>query len=258
MTAATLSYQDRFWHGLRINPSFDEVLESTKKKIRYELPDRSSKWFATSVYRSFMIDMARRYNDTEHLKLDYDQSDSRLPRAAAMVTPAVEGGDPTWDRMRGTSDAAEEHDFIEHGFAELEAERRRQAEQQRRYLLAAQAAAAFTPALYFIGDHHEELEEAGVEHDAPAALPTFPELEDVPLATPIVLPAAANHVGALTQFPTFEELNYTAGNIPWYAAGPEPENSSDYGPVRRSRNPIFRIEPHDSGYERMRDSAREQ
>jgi hypothetical protein len=94
-----------------------------------------------------MIDMARRSNDTEHLKLDYDQSDSRLPRAAAMVTPAVEGGDPTWDRMRGTSDAADEHDFIEQGFAQLEAEARREASQQRRYQLAAQAAAAFTPTL---------------------------------------------------------------------------------------------------------------
>ena len=255
MTAATLPYQDHFWKGLRINPSFDEVLESTKKKIKYQLPDRSAKWFATSVYRSFMIDMARRYNDTEHLKLDYDQSESRLPRAAAMVTPAVEGGDPTWDRMRGTSDAADEHDFIEQGFAQLQANERREAEQQRRHRLAAQAAAAFTPTLYFIGDHHEELEEAGVEHDPPL---TFPELEDIPLAAPIVLPPSAGHVGALTQFPTFEELNYTAGNIPWYAAGPEPENSANYGPVRRPRNPIFRIEPHDSGYERMRDSAREQ
>ena len=94
MTAATLPYQDQFWHGLRINPSFDEVLESTKKKIRYQLPDRSAKWFATSVYRSFMVDMARRFHDTEHLKLDYNQTESRLPQAAAMVTTAVEGEDP--------------------------------------------------------------------------------------------------------------------------------------------------------------------
>jgi hypothetical protein len=255
MTAATLPYQDKFWHGLRINPSFDEVLESTKKKIKYQLPDRSAKWFVTSVYLSFMS-AARRYHDTEHLKLDYNQTESRLPQAAAMVTPAVEGGDPAWDRMRGTSDAADEHDFIERGFAELEAERRRQAEQQRRYLLASQAAAAFAPALFFIGDHHEELEEAGVEHDAPATLPTFPALDDYPIAEPIVLPAAAGHVGALTQFPTFEELNYREGNIPWYAAGPEPE--TNYGSVRRPRNPIFRINPQDSGYERMRDSARGQ
>jgi len=255
MTAATLPYQDQFWHGLRINPSFDEVLESTKKKIKYQLPDRSAKWFATSVYRSFMVDMARRFHDTEHLKLDYNQTESRLPQAAAMVTTAVEGEDPAWNRTRGASDAADEHDFIAESFSQLEAEARREATQQRRYQLAAQAAAAFTPTLYFIGDHHEELEEAGVEHDPPL---TFPQLTDAPLAAPIVLPAAANHLGALTQFPTFEELNYRAGNISWYAAGPEPENFTDYGPVRLSRNPIFRIEPLDSGYERMRDSAREQ
>jgi len=235
MTAATLPYQDHFWKGLRINPSFDEVLESTKKKIKYQLPDRSAKWFATSVYRSYMIDMAKRYNETEHLKLDYDQSESRLPRAAAMVTPAVEGEDTEWARMREASDAADENDFIEQSFAELEAAARREAAHQRRYQLAQQAAAAFTPALFFIGDHHDELEEAGVERDPPL---TFPELEDVPIARPIVLPAAAGHVGALTQFPAFEELNY--------------------GPARQPRNPIFRIQPRDSGYERMRDSAREQ
>ena len=234
MTAATLPYQDHFWHGLRINPSFDEVLESTKKKIKYQLPDRSAKWFATSVYRSFMVDMARRYHDTEHLKLDYDQSDARLPRAAAMVAPAVEGEDPAWDRMRGTSDAADEHDFIQESFAELEAAARREASYQRRHQLAAQAAAAFTPTLFFIGDHHEELEEAGVEHDPPL---TFPQLQDVPIATPIVLPPSAGHLGALTQFPTFDELN---------------------GPMRRHRSPIFQIQPRDSGYERMRDAARGQ
>ena len=135
MTAATLPYQDRFWHGLRINPSFDEVLESTKKKIQYQLPDRSAKWFATLEYRSYMIDMARRYFETEHLKLDYDQSDSRLPRAAATVTPAVEGKGAEWDRTRGASDAANENDFIQQSFAELEAAARREAAHQRRYQL---------------------------------------------------------------------------------------------------------------------------
>ena len=234
-TAATLPYKDQFWHGLRVNPSFDEVLESTKKPIKYQLPDRSAKWFATSVYRSFMIDMARRYNDHEHMKLDYDQSESRLPQAAAMVAPAAEGQDQSWQRVREASQAADEHDFIEQGFRDLEAEARQEAARQRRQQLANQAAAAFTPAHFFIGDHHDELEEAGVEHEPPL---TFPALTDAPLPAPVVLPAAGGQIGALTQFPTFEELNY--------------------GPVRQRRNPIFRIQPHDSGYERMRDSARGQ
>ena len=232
MAAATLPYQDHFWHGLRINPSFDEVLQTVGKKIKYQIPDRSAKWFATSVYRSFMIDTARKFNEYEHLKLDYDQSDSRLPSAAAMVTPAAEGQDPAWERMRVASQDAEDHDFIEQGFAELEAEARREAERQRRHQLATQVAAAFTPTLYFIGDHHEELEEAGVEHDPP---PTFPVLQNNPLPAPLTIPVAAGHLGALTQFRPFEELNY--------------------GPVRPRRNPIFRVQPNDSGYERLRDSA---
>jgi hypothetical protein len=52
MTAATLPYKDHFWHGLRVNPSFDEVLQTVGKKIKYQVPDRSAKWFATSVYRT--------------------------------------------------------------------------------------------------------------------------------------------------------------------------------------------------------------
>jgi hypothetical protein len=117
-----------------------------------------------------------------------------------------------------------------HALREEEAQRIQDAGRQRRRQLALQAAAAFTPALYYIGDHHDELEEAGIEHEPPL---TFPELTTAPLAAPIVSLAAGGHVGALTQFPTFEELNY--------------------GPVRS--NPIFRIRPEDSGYERMRSRA---
>ena len=232
MTTATLSYKDQFAWGLRINPSYDELLQSTQKKIKYHLPDRSAKWFANSVYRSFMVDAARKYHDYEHLQLDYDQSEARLPRAVAMVQPAAEGQDPEWERMRQATQQAEDHDFIEQGFATMEAERRREAAQMRRQQLADQAAAAFTAQQWYIGENDEDMEQAGVEHDRPMHMP---QLSSVGLPAPVHLPVAAGHVGALRPFPTFQELNY--------------------GPVRQFRNPIVRIRPQDTGYERMRDSA---
>ena len=232
MTTATLSYKDQFAWGLRINPSYDELLQSTQKKIKYNLPDRSAKWFANSVYRSFMVDAARKYHDYEHLQLDYDQSEARLPRAVAMVQPAAEGQDPEWERMRQATQQAEDHDFIEQGFATMEAERRREAAQMRRAQLADQAAAAFTAQQWYIGENDEDMEQAGVEHDRPMHMP---QLSSVGLPAPVHLPVAAGHKGALRPFPTFQELNY--------------------GRVRQIRNPIARIRPQDTGYELMRDSA---
>lgn len=179
-----------------------------------------------------MVDAARKYHDYEHLQLDYDQSEARLPRAVAMVQPAAEGQDPEWERMRQATQQAEDHDFIEQGFATMEAERRREAAQMRRAQLADQAAAAFTAQQWYIGENDEDMEQAGVEHDRPMHMP---QLSSVGLPAPVHLPVAAGHVGALRPFPTFQELNY--------------------GPVRQFRNPIVRIRPQDTGYERMRDSA---
>ena len=125
----SLSYKDQFAYGLRINPTFEQLFESTKKPIRIPEPDRRAKWFALSNYRSFMLDAAQKYNDNEHLKLDYDSSGAQLPQAAAMVQPTQE--DPAWGRVaRATSDA-EEQDAYEVALAAMEAGHRQQAAQMR-------------------------------------------------------------------------------------------------------------------------------
>ena len=48
---ASLSYQDKYaWYGLRENPSFDQMLRSTRKPVRIPIPSREAKWYALSPY----------------------------------------------------------------------------------------------------------------------------------------------------------------------------------------------------------------
>lgn len=232
MAAATLSYKDQYAWGLKVQPSFDQLVKSTKKPLRVPRPDRSAKWFALSNYRSFMLDAARKAQDYEHLQLDYDQSGAQLPRNVAMQHPAPEGDDPAWDRMRQATQDAEEHDDYERAFDIMDAERRQEAARIR----AAQLAAAHSPYIghWYIGENHADMEEAGVEHDAP--LPR-PSMTTTPLPGPVNLPAAAGQIGALRPFPTFEQLNL--------------------GQPRSFRQPIARIRPQDMGYEGLRASALE-
>ena len=97
MSTAPLSYNDKFAWGLRINPSFNELAQTGNKPLRIPIPDRNAKWYANSVYRSFILDQSRKYNDYEHLKLDYAQSGAQLPEAAARVHPSDAGEDPAWE-----------------------------------------------------------------------------------------------------------------------------------------------------------------
>lgn len=200
MTAASLSYKDQYAYGLRVNPTFDELFLSTKKKLRVPQPDRSAKWFQMSNYRSFMLDAAQKYNDYEHLKLDYDSSGAQLPQAAAMLHPTAE--DPVWERVAQSTSAAEEQDAYEMAFAAMDAEHRQQATQTRAEHLA--AAHTLPDGHWFIGASHQDLDEAGVEHDAPVERP---RLQSARLPAPVNLPASAGQIGALRPFPTFEFLN---------------------------------------------------
>ena len=202
-TAASLTYKDNFAWGLRVNPSFEELAQSIKDKpVKVPEPDRNAKWFATSVYRSYMLDAARRFHDYEHLKLDYNQSGAQLPQRTAMVHPAAEGDDPAWQNVQRATENAQDHDAYELAFAAMEAEHRQQASQTR----AEQLGASHTLATghWFMDANHTDLDEAGVEHDAPTQRPRF---TSTPLPAPVAVPAAGGQLGLIRQFPTFEELN---------------------------------------------------
>jgi hypothetical protein len=233
MTAATLSYKDQFAWGLRVNPSFDQLAQSVTKKFKFQRPDRRAKWWALSNERAFMLDAANKVHDYEHLLLDYNQSGARAPRAAALVQPAAEAEDPAWEQVRETTRQAEDHDYIAEGFERMNARLRHEAAAAAANYLRDQAARALMPQQWFIGDHHEELEDAGVEHEGYHHLVRYEQPRG--LAAPVPLPIAHGHVGAQQPFPTFEELNMRQ--------------------PRRFNNVIARIDPQDVGYAALRDRA---
>ena len=88
---APLDLREKFTWGLRVKPTFEQVIQASKKRVKLPPLDRSAKWYGMSNYRAFILDQSKKYNDYEHLKLDYDQSGARLPaRAAAVSTTEVD------------------------------------------------------------------------------------------------------------------------------------------------------------------------
>ena len=222
---AQLSFTDKFYHGLRIQPSYDELFQASKKPLRIPVPDRSSKWFGLSNYRSLMLDAAKRFNNYEHLNLDYNESGAHLPLQAAKV--ASSSHDEAWDRIAAFDQGLEEQHDYERAFELLEEQQRQEAT-----ALRSQHLAGYAPNVghWSIEAHHDELEQAGVERDTPVQRP---RLTRTRLPAPIVHPVEANVLGRVRPFPTFEELNLSQ---------PRRLNSAQPAPAR-------------SSYERLREEA---
>ena len=200
---ASLSYTGQYKWGLRVNPTFEQVDRSTKKPIRIPQPSRAAKWFALSNYRSFMLDAAKKFNDYEHLKLDYDSSGAHLPQRAAMTHPSADGEDPMWQDIEDHHQRMDEQDAYDLAFEAMNAEHRQNAAQMRAQNLS--TTHSLSTGHWFIGSHHEDLEETGVEHDAPMPRPA--PLPHARYPAPVELPAASGQIGLLRPFPTFEFLN---------------------------------------------------
>ena len=226
---ATLSQTDKFYHGLRILPSYDELLQGSKKPLHIPVPDRSSKWFGLSNYRSLMLDAAKKYNDYEHLALDYDGSGAHLPQRAAMVAPA-EQDEEVWGNIASYTQRLQDHNEYKVAAEMVRAEKR-----QKAAALRAQHLATYAPMAghWTIDAHHKELEAAGVEHDAPVVRP---KLTRTRLPEPLGLPVEAGHLGKLRPFPTFEELNYGQPSR-WNAGHARTPSSSSYERLREQAQP---------------------
>ena len=70
----SLSYTDRFGpYGLRVEPTYDQTLNSVRKPLKIPLPDRSSKWYATGPYRTLILDANESYNNHQQNVIDYRQ-----------------------------------------------------------------------------------------------------------------------------------------------------------------------------------------
>jgi hypothetical protein len=158
------------YYGLRVNPTFDEVLKTIRKPLRIPLPDRSAKWYANSPYRSLLLDAEQKHNSYEHAALDYNNSGAELPRHAAMVRPSPGGEDESFGRIdahhhaMAAQEAYDAAKQVSDATAKLETEKNRQV-----HLSRSSGPNAMNPVVIA---HHAGLEEAGVPHYMPA--PRFP------------------------------------------------------------------------------------
>ena len=225
---APLSYTDKYAWGLRIKPTYDEMLQSVKKPLRIPVPDRSAKWFGMSQYRSFILDASNKYHDYEHMKIDYDQSGAELPATAAAMRPSESGNDPFFMHNERFNNDLEDQTQYESAFETMEAERRAETAETRRQQLS-----AYGPmrSHWTTEANHRELEEAGVPHMAPVPRPPMTRAT---WSTAHQIPVAAGQIGG-RPFPTFEQLNM--------------RQSRRYEPASMSNTFSHR------GYERLRDNA---
>ena len=91
-----LSFTSQFgYFGLRVNPTFDQVLRTVRKPLRIPQPDRAAKWYALSAERSAILDAEDKYQDYEHTLIDYRRSGQELPESAARVRRSDAGLDPS-------------------------------------------------------------------------------------------------------------------------------------------------------------------
>jgi hypothetical protein len=163
---AQLSYTDtKGYYGLRVEPTYEQMLRSLRKEIRIPQPDRSAKWYATGIYRSFLLEQSKRYNDHQTKDLEYDATDSHLPRAAENGhQESTAGKDDAWDRQEQFNSNLNAEEARRVAEDALAAEQKAQANQMRRQQLSAYGPSA---GHWTIEAHHQDLEDRSIPHPAP-------------------------------------------------------------------------------------------
>ena len=201
MTTPYTSYTDtKGYYGLRVNPSYEEMLHSLKKPIRIPVPDRSAKYYALGPYRAFLLDQAKRFGDAQRKDLEYDATGAHLPAAAEHVQNSMAGTDDTWNRQEQFNSNLQAEDAKRIAEDALASERRQQANQMRRQQLSAYGP---TQGHWTVEAHHEDLEYRGIPHSAPMPKMTMPAGR---WQAPPNEYIAAGQPQA-TEFPTYEQLN---------------------------------------------------
>ena len=199
---AQLSYTDRTgYYGLRVEPTYEEMLRSLKKPIRIPQPNRSAKWYATGIYRAFLLEQAKRYGDAQRKDLEYDATGAHLPVAAEHgAQNSMAGTDDTWNRQEQFNSNLNTEEARRIAEDALASERREQANQMRRQQLSSYGP---THGHWTIEAHHQDLEYRGIPHPAPMPKMTMPAGRWKAPPNEYI----ASGQPQSTEFPTFEQLN---------------------------------------------------
>ena len=78
-----LFYQDTTgYYGLRVQPSLEEMLESSKKHVRIREPHNSAKWDALDLDQNLLNEQPMESDDAQSEDLQDDSANAQQPRAA--------------------------------------------------------------------------------------------------------------------------------------------------------------------------------
>ena len=170
---APLSYKSQYgYYGLRVNPTYEQVVGTVRKPLRIPVPDRSAKWYALGPYRSLILDANEQAAGYDRRAIEYDLNAGKLPQYAAKVHPSQAGSDPTFDHIDQHHENMQQQQAYEVAHAaQEEGHRQETAAVRDQQLRAIHHPNNMNPT---IEANHDELEEAGMPHDMPA--PGLPPL----------------------------------------------------------------------------------
>jgi len=224
---ATLSFTDKFaWYGLRENPTYDELLHTVRKPVRIPVPSREAKWYATSIYRDFLLDAQKKYHDFQQKNVEYDGSGNHVPKSAAHTHESEAGMDPAWQEHDRFNQALDEEEAAQLASHALDDERKQQANIMRKEQLSAYGPSMFHPT---VEAHHMDLEAQNIPHVAP-----IPKVSMASKSWPFPQQEyQADGYLQAPEFPTFEQLNM--GYARRYKQGkPGSLSSSSYESLRKN------------------------
>ena len=200
--AAQLSFTDsKGYYGLTVQPTYEQMLRSLQKEVRIPQPDRSAKWYALGPYRAFLLEQAKRYNDTQRKDLEYDATGAQLPAAAEHGhQESMAGTDDTWNRQEQFNSNLNTEEARRVAEDAMASEQKAQANQMRRQQLG-----SYGPSQghWTVEAHHQDLEYRGIPHAAP--LPKLAMPAGRWQAPPSEYICAGQPMP--TEFPTYEQLN---------------------------------------------------
>ena len=189
------------YYGLRVNPTFEEVIGTIRTPLRIPLPDRKAKWYANSPYRALILDAEEKYQNYERQAIDYRLAGADAPESAARVHGSDAGQDPTFATIDAHHRKMEEHEAIDTAHRLLHEEESRKTAANRREILSQSHAPNKTNPV--IEAEHDELDVAGVEHYMPMPRSLAPKAH---FTKPLPQFAAGGHPQA-PEFKSFEQLN---------------------------------------------------
>ena len=169
---APLSYTSKFgYYGLRVNPTFEQVVGTVHKPLRIPLPERKAKWYALGPYRDLLLHTQEKIDAAESSAIKYRATSAELAQSAARdgVGQTDAAADPVFDRIHEHGEAMEAHDAYEAAFDLMNREHRRETQETRReHLRMTHGPNHMHPVLEA---SHTELRDAGVWHYMPAPRP---------------------------------------------------------------------------------------